>query len=170
MNITTKLYLLRACAVKLRERRIMHMTSRSLRAQTCTDLGRSGQPMFMLSKSLRIQISRKAYKGWLPVSGSARFSHYRAQAIASHILSSTSSSSTSSVSPYRFIMLPAKLKKIDMSVSPCRVVVLYQLSIARQTMTEEERKLFRLYGKLPTHKNVLTKMQKVSFPALIAAN
>jgi hypothetical protein len=28
-------------------------------------------------------------------------------------------------------------------------------------MTEEEKKLFRLYGKLPTHKNVLTKMQKV---------
>jgi hypothetical protein len=28
-------------------------------------------------------------------------------------------------------------------------------------MTEEEQKLFRLYGKLPTHKNVLTKMQKV---------
>ncbi|KAH8104493.1 camp-regulated phosphoprotein/endosulfine conserved region-domain-containing protein, partial [Cristinia sonorae] len=27
-------------------------------------------------------------------------------------------------------------------------------------MTEEEQKLFRLYGKLPTHKNVLTKMQK----------
>jgi len=28
------------------------------------------------------------------------------------------------------------------------------------TMTEEEKKLFRLYGKLPTHKNVLTKVQK----------
>ena len=28
-------------------------------------------------------------------------------------------------------------------------------------MTEEEKKLFRLYGKLPTHKNVLTKVQKV---------
>ncbi|KAG8214745.1 hypothetical protein J3R82DRAFT_9834 [Butyriboletus roseoflavus] len=27
-------------------------------------------------------------------------------------------------------------------------------------MTEEEQKLFRLYGKLPTHKNILTKMQK----------
>jgi len=27
-------------------------------------------------------------------------------------------------------------------------------------MTEEEKKLFRLYGKLPTHKNVLTKVQK----------
>jgi len=27
-------------------------------------------------------------------------------------------------------------------------------------MTEEEQKLFRLYGKLPSHKNVLTKMQK----------
>ena len=34
-------------------------------------------------------------------------------------------------------------------------------------MTEEEQKLFRLYGKLPTHKNVLTKMQKVS-PLFIA--
>ncbi|KDQ62192.1 hypothetical protein JAAARDRAFT_30092 [Jaapia argillacea MUCL 33604] len=40
-------------------------------------------------------------------------------------------------------MHPAKLKKIDLS-----------------TMTEEEKKLFSLYGKLPTHKNVLTKMQK----------
>ncbi|KAA1479313.1 hypothetical protein DENSPDRAFT_846182 [Dentipellis sp. KUC8613] len=40
-------------------------------------------------------------------------------------------------------MLPAKLKKIDIS-----------------KLTEEEQKLFRLYGKLPTHKNVLTKMQK----------
>lgn len=28
-------------------------------------------------------------------------------------------------------------------------------------MTDEEQKLFRLYGKLPTHKNILTKMQKV---------
>ncbi|KAI9512471.1 Endosulfine-domain-containing protein [Russula earlei] len=27
-------------------------------------------------------------------------------------------------------------------------------------LSEEEKKLFRLYGKLPTHKNVLTKMQK----------
>ncbi|KAG8817762.1 hypothetical protein FRC19_011163 [Serendipita sp. 401] len=27
-------------------------------------------------------------------------------------------------------------------------------------MTEEEKKLFRLYGKLPTHKNVLAKVQK----------
>lgn len=32
---------------------------------------------------------------------------------------------------------------------------------APQKLTEEEQKLFRLYGKLPTHKNVLTKMQKV---------
>jgi hypothetical protein len=30
-----------------------------------------------------------------------------------------------------------------------------------QAMSEEEQKLFRLYGKLPTHKNVLAKMQKV---------
>ncbi|KZV68803.1 Six-hairpin glycosidase [Peniophora sp. CONT] len=41
------------------------------------------------------------------------------------------------------IMLPAQRKKVDIS-----------------SMTEEEKKLFRLYGKLPTHKNVLTKMQK----------
>jgi len=27
-------------------------------------------------------------------------------------------------------------------------------------MTEEEKKLFRLYGKLPTHKNVFTKVQQ----------
>jgi len=40
-------------------------------------------------------------------------------------------------------MLPARQKKVDM-----------------KSMTEEERKLFALYGKLPTHKNVLTKMQK----------
>lgn len=31
-------------------------------------------------------------------------------------------------------------------------------------MTEEEQKLFRLYGKLPTHKNVLSKVQKASRP------
>ena len=31
----------------------------------------------------------------------------------------------------------------------------------RRQLTEEEQKLFRLYGKLPSHKNVLTKMQKV---------
>jgi hypothetical protein len=30
-------------------------------------------------------------------------------------------------------------------------------------MTEEEKKLFRLYGKLPTHKNVLMNVQKVHF-------
>ncbi|KAI0785211.1 Endosulfine-domain-containing protein, partial [Abortiporus biennis] len=40
-------------------------------------------------------------------------------------------------------MLPAKRNKVDIS-----------------KLTEEEQKLFRLYGKLPSHKNVLTKMQK----------
>jgi hypothetical protein len=30
-----------------------------------------------------------------------------------------------------------------------------------QKLTEEEQKLFRLYGKLPTHKNMISKMQKV---------
>ncbi|KAJ3559481.1 hypothetical protein NM688_g319 [Phlebia brevispora] len=47
-------------------------------------------------------------------------------------------------------MLPAKRNKVDISVSPINL----------QKLTEEEQKLFRLYGKLPTHKNVLTKMQK----------
>ncbi|KAI0284018.1 camp-regulated phosphoprotein/endosulfine conserved region-domain-containing protein [Russula aff. rugulosa BPL654] len=40
-------------------------------------------------------------------------------------------------------MLPARRNKVDIS-----------------KLTEEEQKLFRLYGKLPTHKNVLNKMQK----------
>ncbi|KAI0926892.1 hypothetical protein AcW1_007713 [Taiwanofungus camphoratus] len=40
-------------------------------------------------------------------------------------------------------MLPAQRNKVDIS-----------------KLTEEEQKLFRLYGKLPTHKNILTKMQK----------
>ncbi|EGN98036.1 hypothetical protein SERLA73DRAFT_182886 [Serpula lacrymans var. lacrymans S7.3] len=40
-------------------------------------------------------------------------------------------------------MHPAKRNKIDIS-----------------KLTEEEQKLFRLYGKLPSHKNILTKMQK----------
>jgi hypothetical protein len=30
-----------------------------------------------------------------------------------------------------------------------------------QKLTEEEQKLFRLYGKLPTHKNILTRVSKV---------
>jgi len=40
-------------------------------------------------------------------------------------------------------MLPAQRNKIDIS-----------------KLSEEEQKLFRLYGKLPSHKNILTKMQK----------
>ncbi|KAG9052420.1 hypothetical protein FS842_009887 [Serendipita sp. 407] len=40
-------------------------------------------------------------------------------------------------------MLPAQRNKVDLGA-----------------MTEEEKKLFRLYGKLPTHKNVLAKVQK----------
>jgi len=40
-------------------------------------------------------------------------------------------------------MLPARRKKVDISM-----------------LTEEEQKLFRLYGKLPSHKNVLTRVQK----------
>ena len=37
----------------------------------------------------------------------------------------------------------------------------------RQTLTEEEQKLFRKYDKLPTHKNVLTKMQKVRISVIL---
>jgi len=40
-------------------------------------------------------------------------------------------------------MLPARRNKVDISA-----------------MSEEEQKLFRLYGKLPTHKSVLLKTQK----------
>ncbi|KAI0250779.1 Endosulfine-domain-containing protein [Lactifluus subvellereus] len=40
-------------------------------------------------------------------------------------------------------MLPARRNKVDIS-----------------KLTEEEQKLFRLYGKLPTHKNILTKVQR----------
>jgi hypothetical protein len=40
-------------------------------------------------------------------------------------------------------MLPVRRNKVDIS-----------------KLSEEEQKLFRLYGKLPTHKNVLNKMQK----------
>jgi len=40
-------------------------------------------------------------------------------------------------------MLPARRNKVDIS-----------------SMSEEEQKLFRLYGKLPTHKSVLLKAQK----------
>ncbi|KZP31427.1 Endosulfine-domain-containing protein [Athelia psychrophila] len=41
------------------------------------------------------------------------------------------------------MMNPLRQKKIDIS-----------------SLSEEEQKLFRLYGKLPTHKSALTKMQK----------
>jgi len=34
-----------------------------------------------------------------------------------------------------------------------------------QALTEEEQKLFRLYGKLPTHKGVLMKAQRVRLHA-----
>jgi hypothetical protein len=51
---------------------------------------------------------------------------------------------SSGLNPCAFsTMLPSRAKKVDIS-----------------SLTEEEKKLFRLYGKLPTHKNVLTKMQK----------
>jgi hypothetical protein len=62
-------------------------------------------------------------------------------------------------------MLPARLKKIDISVSLTSFFVWQDTVLIDiclwQTLTEEEQKLFRMYGKLPTHKNVLTKMQKV---------
>ncbi|KAF8319028.1 hypothetical protein DL93DRAFT_2054001 [Clavulina sp. PMI_390] len=40
-------------------------------------------------------------------------------------------------------MLPMQRKKVDLS-----------------SLSEEEKKLFAKYGKLPTHKNVLSKVQK----------
>lgn len=72
-------------------------------------------------------------------------------------------------------MLPAKRNKVDLSVRSHPAPLLrtqseaqqQQLSLTArilQKLTEEEQKLFRLYGKLPTHKNVLTKMQKVGHP------
>jgi hypothetical protein len=64
------------------------------------------------------------------------------------------------------VMLPFKRNKIDISVSidaSCHShpIVLTMTITTVQKMSEEEQKLFRLYGKLPTHKNVLTKMQGV---------
>jgi hypothetical protein len=59
-------------------------------------------------------------------------------------------------------MLPAQRNKIDISVC-----FMLQCTLTRTThtfvqkLTEEEQKLFRLYGKLPTHKNNLMKMQRV---------
>lgn len=59
-------------------------------------------------------------------------------------------------------MLPAKRNKIDISVSiPSSGPSDSSADIRYQAMSEEEQKLFRLYGKLPTHKNTLMKMQKV---------
>jgi hypothetical protein len=66
-------------------------------------------------------------------------------------------------------MLPAQRNKVDISVRPyhsrcgCRIsgLSVHEAEILSQKLTEEEQKLFRLYGKLPNHKNVITKMQKV---------
>lgn len=63
-------------------------------------------------------------------------------------------------------MLPARARKVDITVrhlARCRnssSFFLKQTSLIKK-LTEEEQKLFRLYGKLPTHKNALAKMQKV---------
>ena len=71
-------------------------------------------------------------------------------------------------------MLPAQRNKVDISVriakidphsrhpnasAPSREIYSHS---SIQKLTEEEQKLFRLYGKLPNHKNVLMKMQKVN--------
>lgn len=72
-------------------------------------------------------------------------------------------------------MLPAQRNKVDISVSIAQIDPLLVVPNASahtcttlscslgpiQNLSEEEKKLFRLYGKLPTHKNVLNKMQKV---------
>jgi hypothetical protein len=86
---------------------------------------------------------------------------------------------SSGLNPCAFsTMLPSRAKKVDISVCPalplpsltssillCAVTPIELLANHSdppfQSLTEEEKKLFRLYGKLPTHKNVLTKMQKV---------
>ncbi|KAJ8501928.1 hypothetical protein ONZ51_g294 [Trametes cubensis] len=66
-------------------------------------------------------------------------------------------------------MLPAKRNKVDLSVGlissahPPLFLSPTPNGLGRRKLTEEEQKLFRLYGKLPTHKNVLTKMQKVAY-------
>lgn len=62
-------------------------------------------------------------------------------------------------------MLPFKRNKIDISVSYRWLMppsMATYSSWLTQKLSEEEQKLFRLYGKLPAHKNILTKMQGVS--------
>ena len=64
-------------------------------------------------------------------------------------------------------MLPAQRNKIDISVS---VVKTMGESVPRaplttlshpQSLSEEEQKMFRLYGKLPNRKDLLTNKLKV---------
>lgn len=85
-------------------------------------------------------------------------------------------------------MLPAQRNKVDISVSvrcylhvrgaqphgtslgsmlTC-LLTLPALHPPRQSLTEEEQKLFRLYGKLPTRKDILGNKLKVSCAALAA--
>lgn len=67
------------------------------------------------------------------------------------------------VSPPPSTMIPARLKKIDTSVRRLPRRPDTHIDPPAQAMSAEEQKLFRLYGKLPTHKNALTKMQRVCF-------
>ena len=60
-------------------------------------------------------------------------------------------------------MNPHQKNKVDISVSS---IVAHEISMSLmrnpQSMTEEEQKLFRLYGKLPNKKDLLQNKLKVS--------
>ncbi|KAJ3561297.1 hypothetical protein NP233_g10279 [Leucocoprinus birnbaumii] len=60
-------------------------------------------------------------------------------------------------------MLPAQRNKVDISVCLVRTHTARPAEIRfsfRQKLTPQEQQLFAKYGKLPTHKNILMKMQK----------
>jgi hypothetical protein len=64
-------------------------------------------------------------------------------------------------------MLPAQRKKVDLSVSHSAAVSrrnVLMTPMVLQKLTPQEQQLFARYGKLPTHKSVLMKMQKVRRP------
>ena len=68
-------------------------------------------------------------------------------------------------------MLPAQRNKVDLSV--CRIphspwTRLIDAYGVLQKLNPQEQQLFAKYGKLPTHKNILMKMQKVRFIWLLA--
>ena len=67
-------------------------------------------------------------------------------------------------------MLPAKRNKVDINVrifGSCQSAYLHarilkaDCVVWMQSLSEEEQKLFRLYGRLPSHKNLLHNQLKV---------